>query len=153
MIRPLRNRHRATFAALAVALPIGLVAAIASRETRPVQSALPAALAAPQSEWPNARALGRLWPELDVDARQLGNMIELAPGRDFRFPDVLVYFATEAASGEDLPEGAVLLGKLSAGGDAPQRFFLSSQHLSGHLILFSLGHYTVIGSAEVRGSW
>lgn len=152
MIRPLRARHRACFAALALLLPTALVAALASREPE-AAGPLPIGLSAarePSIDWSSAVELagtglsarqgrsadGRSWIELSGRA---------VPKR----PDVLVYVATRASAQGALPEGARLVGPLGAVAPAPRVIELPAES-TGWLVLYSLADSAVLGSLELE---
>lgn len=154
MIRPLRRAHLVAWAVLALALPVGIGAALWARAPVPRVQQLweldaPAA-GAPVAELPGA------WGVLPIRTRLLRSpsskelALELWPARDLRRPDVLVYGSAEAAPpGASLPDSAYLLGALA--GDRPRRFTLPSQlaRSGGWLHLYSLGHQERIASARL----
>jgi len=90
LIRPLRSAHRAIWSALALSLPLGLVAALAARPELPRED------------------LAALEPG-SVDPHE--KLIALAAGS----PDVLVYWSEAPGAGAALPQDARLLGRADRG--------------------------------------
>lgn len=161
MIRPLRVRHRRWSLALALLLPIGLVAALAIRPAPPAVEPLPAALgSAPEPDVPGRPIAG--WGDL-WQGETLSTRVTLAPGGARRLdlvphaplaaPDLLVYWTPRTASatavGAPLPPGSRLLGGFD-GTDGALRLPLPAEATAGgRLILFSLAWGETIATAEL----
>ena len=149
MIRALRVRHRITFAVLALALPLGLAAALSSRQQVPRLNAHHNGNVAQPDMHASVRdsIVGfdgivlslRTWNENGL------RTLEIRPQRDLEQPDVLVYWA-DSTKTSGLPEPSVLLGALA--GTQPRRFTLPREVHGGRLYLYSLGHQELIGSLE-----
>lgn len=85
---------------------------------------------------------------IQLSSEDDGQVVDLYPGPETLAPDVLVYHSASAAgAGGDLPEDALLLGSLA--GLEPRRFSLPSDRSAGHVILYSLGHARLMGSAPL----
>jgi hypothetical protein len=156
MIRSLRTRHRVIFTALALALPALFAAGLLARRAVPINRL-------PDRWLPEAPASavllagqGKLWEEFGLatrvqtdeqDAARL--VLEIAPTREWREPDALLYWSESLPVSGHLPEAAVLLGPLT--GTQAQRFRLPepASQASGHLILYSLAHQKVLATAEL----
>jgi len=136
VIARLRARHRRVAFALPLLAPI-LLWVVAQRPAAPVMDALPAALLGhpptADVDWWSLPGEPRL--ELGVE-RGSGRRALRATG-PLRQPDVLVYWLPDPpGSGEGVPEGAILVGRLE--GEGPLAF--PPPGPSGSLLLFSLGH-------------
>jgi hypothetical protein len=146
MIRPLRVRHRWTITTLAVALPLGLAAAVVAREPAQVSAVEEAALEDPPLGEVFVSSLGP-WNGVPVDVR-IGregtrSVVEFAPTEALLRPDLLVYW-NQNNVGEQLRGDAVLLGKL---GERTRRFRLPAPE--GYLSLFDLARGELIQSLPV----
>ena len=149
MIQRLRAQHRATFALLAIVLPIGLWAALGSRRAVPA-AAVPSESAG-LPETPPARdeivTAGttrlrlRVWPATK-DGRRV---LELTPEQDPELPDVLIYWTNSDAT-DELPPDCTLLGSLA--GAQARRFTLAAEVRRGRLVLYSLAHQEIVASLE-----
>lgn len=149
MIRPLRRAHRAASVALALALPLGLAAALMARPDPPaaVLEGLvpPGASGRVVAEWEV--------PELGLAASLLAEeggprWLTLVPADDPREADVLVYWtAAPGAGAEALAAGARLLGTLA--GAAPRAFALPPEVAGGRLVLFGLAHQEVLATSAL----
>lgn len=157
MIAPLRARHRRAFTVLALALPALYLLALRARPDRPTMAATALPGAAPQTAASAASGAPPvpLFPDLEIDVRLLaaGTVLELDPRAMPRAPDVLVYWrrpergAASGGSGGDLPDDAVLLGALAP---RARRYPLPAP--GGTVLLYSLGHRTVIARAALPAS-
>ncbi len=151
MIAPLRRRHRVMVTLLLIAVPVGLVLALAARPPVPVVEGLPAALAAGPGFGGGDVESYDVFGELGVAVRSYhaadGAVLELTPAEPLARPDVLVYWSGETAS-DRLPDGAVLLGALS---DRARTYSVpaAAAGRAGHLVLYSLGHQEVVASGAV----
>lgn len=151
MIRPLRRVHAASFCVLAVALPVGLAAAIAARPDIPVQPSLPAVGPAANSS-PRAPSEGRLqvgevsvrWRSFDDD-RLATRVIELTPSADLLLADALVVYSSSGST-DVPPQGAMTLGSLR--GAQTVRMELPRGALGGRLHLYCAAEDRWIASAE-----
>ena len=78
-----------------------------------------------------------------------GRKLDYHPLEDLHKPDLLLYWSSSPIEGPDeLPEGAKLLGSLSG---AQARVFELGDELEGdgRLVVYSLAHGTVVGSAAL----
>jgi hypothetical protein len=154
VIRPLRARHRAIFAVLAMVVPAGYAAALLGRRAPPPPSAwpaaeLPAAPAGAGAErivmWSSHSLLTRLWRSSDATlAVRVEGWREPAP------PALALYWSPSAPSGTALPDGARFVGALGAAGGAPRELALRQAPAGGWLVLFSLGHGEVQGALALE---
>jgi len=155
----LRQRHRWMVLSLALVLPAAFFWTVSSRRLDAGIHQLPAALADPPpgrgevlavrdillgSTIVNSRLL------LDSASRQL--TLEITPRTDPRQPDPLLYWSPEAPepeSGAGVPPDAVLLGSLV--GTRTRSFPLPREAATedGSLLLYSLGHQSVLGAASL----
>ena len=148
MIHSLRVAHRRTFGVLAVALPVLLFVGLQARHIRPnVPSALkPAPRALVRQSY-------RLWRKNSIrsefyrDAQH--TYVVLWPSSELEEPDLLLYWVSEAPQ-SSLPADARLLGTFAAG----KAFALPARHSedanSGYLLLYSLGHQSVVDTAALE---
>jgi hypothetical protein len=151
MIRRLRQRHRLLTGALVLPL-IGAGIALASRPAVPVMDALPPPLAAgaPSASAPLWSAADR-WIGAVIATTLHPDQVVLTPIEPLRRPDCLLYWSPRPAEGDGLPGGAVLLGAIS--GDAGQHIPLpaAARADDGVLLIYSLGHSTVVASLALGG--
>jgi hypothetical protein len=151
VIARLRRRHRAIFGALALCLPVALVAALEARRDVPQNVRLEhggipgfdGRVKVSESQT-LVRGVGmrtRTWD----DNRLARRVLELTPERDLELPDVLVYWAPSEAT-EELPQDGILLGVLA--GAQQRRFALPREAVGGRLYWYSLAHQELIASAE-----
>lgn len=152
MIRPLRQRHRRTIAALALVLPIAFVAGIAARKPVPVAGTLPAELAT------RADVFGRvvltkadLWAGERIITRlrrdSAGAIAVEFMFRDVTRPDVLVYWVPgQETIGEGLPDRARLLGPFSNRRPLPIRPDARGER--GRLVLYSLADHEIVATSK-----
>jgi hypothetical protein len=155
MIRPLRQRHRFIFSALAALLPLAFVLAWSARNTPLRVRELPAALSNQLSSFPHVLwEKQNLWPDLKMSTRICGDALpptqlalELHPHEDFNAPDVLVYWSPQS-SGEDLNE-AYLLGTLAGMHKRSWPLPQAALQSEGKLILYSLGHQRILATAAL----
>jgi len=152
----------ATFAALAVLVPVGLVASVAKRAPLPTAEALPEDLV-PESftvtvpdsvKWVRE---GLLWEELGIEAVRVPNpggapLIAFHPTRDLRAPKVLVYWAPGQGPFADVPIGAELLGPLVRTETAVFPLPLRMRDLDGRFLIYSLGHQRMLGTWATRAT-
>lgn len=158
MIRPLRVRHRVTALTLVVVLPPLFVAALLGREPTPAAGPLSAGLEvaftkAPRCGEPDWIDEG-LWGELGITTRvgvtDGAPFCELEARSELELPDLLLYW-TAAEQPDTVPDDAVLLGGWRAG----RRCFALPQAASaeaddaGQLMLYSLAHSRVVGTASL----
>ena len=148
MIQPLRVAHRWTFGVLAVALPVLLFVGLQARHIRPnVPSALkpaPGAL---------VRQSYQLWRKNSIrsefyrDAQH--TYVVLWPSSELGEPDLLLYWVS-ADPQNNLPAGAHFLGTFAAGKAFELPLGHSADTNSGYLVLYSLGHQSVVDTAALE---
>lgn len=136
MIRPLRRAHRRIWQVTAVALPLLLALALLTREpshARPgVTPRLPAAETA--------------WPGLPLALRREASGLRVRALSPLPAPDLLLYAtAGPAGPGQALPAAAVFLGSVSE----TTQTLGAPPASSTQLVLFSLAHGAVVGTAPV----
>ena len=150
MIAGLRARHRATFSALALVLPLGFAAAMVSRP--PAQPTVDIGFDRSYEFAPG----GTAWSALAViDAQVEGLAFDVAPGwvrlhiaDDLARPDVLLYWAPDP--GDTTLTNATLLGEAAGRGSFEHRLPPPAGRGRGEFVLYSLGHHQVL--ARARGS-
>ncbi|MEM8962707.1 MAG: hypothetical protein AAGD38_14575 [Acidobacteriota bacterium] len=155
MIAPLRRRHRWLLPLVAlVTLPL-TVAALIGREPADRWVPEPGTTSIGTAPWVQAEL-----PVLSVDDTSIeGVTIELLEDGATRrlalrattpltAPVVLVYWSTDASTSTEtgLPVDATLLGSFD--GEQQRRYRLDGP-LPGTVVLYSLGHQTVIGTADL----
>lgn len=155
MIRPLRQRHRRVFTALALLLPAAWTAAILARplELAPATEALvespfsavePLALA-------TAADLGP-WGDLPLSA-VVGTdgagraLVEFRASAPLAAADLLVYWTPSWSPGAELAADARLLGRLGRG---PARWPLP--RASGWLVLYDLARAELVAARALPGT-
>jgi len=150
MIRPLRRRHLAMTATLAVITLAVFIAALAKRETIPAMAALPPALDGRPEAAGAPILLNRddLWGETAIRTRiwrgPAGLVLELTPRQPLKKPDALVYWRP----GPNLTD-AYLLGALN--GAEIRRFALpeAAAKRDGTLVVYSLAHGATAAEAAL----
>jgi len=152
MIRPLRQRHRATICSLGVLLPVAFAAGLVARKPVPVATTVPLSLAGEANDFG-----GEVWTKTDLWPGKLiitslrrnavGSVAVELMFRDLAKPDVLVYWAAGKESADKgLPDNARLLGALSNG--APLSIPADARGESGRFILYSLADHEVVASSS-----
>lgn len=150
MIRRLRQAHRLVFVFLALAIPVLLTRAFASRPLSPRSAQLlPAGGAISTSDitatW--VTQLGALRYRLDQpNVANSPAFIAFGPAATLRGPDLLVYWTSRAAPVATIEDGDLLLGRLD--GAAPVVIPLppAASDSFGTLVLYSLAHRSVVGT-------
>jgi hypothetical protein len=135
----LRRVHRLAIPVLVIAGPTALALAIAVRSPIP-SMALPPSIAPAKAS--DADDGGENGPGFGIRHTSAGLVVALA--RPLSVPDPLVYWTPKPPEGTALPDGAVLLGPLSA--DAIQ--VLPSPPEGGTIVLYSLGHAEVVAAVS-----
>lgn len=161
MIQRLRRRHRNLIVILSVILPVLFLAALATRPSAPRTQEIPPFLVNETPAFP--RVLfeeSNLWSGHDLLTRVCADqmppqrlVVELQPRRAFSEPDILVYWhEPAAASGNQLPENAYLLGALA--GKQLRRFVLpeAARLVEGKLVLYSLAHHQIVATTMLPTS-
>lgn len=156
VIQGLRDKHRLTFTALAVVLPVVFLSGLFVRKPFPTSAPLPL-LRPGRAEEAQVLTLDddHLWAGLSINTRLLSAegdptrvVVELKASRDLGLPDALVYWSEVQPAADRLPERAVLLGALN--GTRPARFTLPQAAVTQrHLILYSLARQQVIATATL----
>ncbi len=157
MIRPLRIRHRAMMAVLAVVIPLVFVAGLMAREPIPVMEQLPEAvvsLAQPSLAHQILEA-DDLWTVAPITTRVFGDAtpathlaVELTPQASLKLPDVLVYWAPQQPAGM-LPGDSFLVSSLDGTETVRGALPEAALRTDGFLILFSLARQEVIDVAPL----
>ena len=159
MNRSLRRAHLRRSLGMALLLPLGLGAALWSREAPPIDDSELSGLHAssPTSEAAlEAAKLSRVeFSGLGVallpwyqTTEPVGG-IELVAERQLAAPDVLVYWSaveSPLAPGADLAPDAMLLGTFPGGGSRHFDLPAAGQGGGGQVLLYSLGHGEVLGA-------
>jgi hypothetical protein len=151
MIQPLRQCHRAAFAALAVLLPVAFIAGIAARKGAPVVASFPGVLNGSLDA--SARVLRKesdLWPgrriRTTLGVAASGLIVEFISG-ELVGPDVLVYWETGEVQGtEGLSEKAQLLGGFSTGAPTPLPVHEGE---TGRFTLYSLANHEIVARSKM----
>ena len=144
MIRSLRRRHGAILLGLAAVVPLLAVVALLARPTLPIG---PAPIPAPTTdEWTALLSEGRVRALIESDGGR--EWLHLKRNPALIAPDVLVYWTSAIPRQRGGPgDDAVLLGPL---GDAGTHTYdLPLRETPGVVLLYSLGHATVVGSTPV----
>jgi len=152
MIRPLRQRHRATVCTLGVLLPVAFAVGLAARKSVPVAATVPSELTG------QANDLSRVvWTKTDIwpGQRIVTSLRRDAAGsvavelmlRDLAKPDVLVYWgAGKESAVEGLPDNARLLGALS--NRTPLPIPTDARGETGRFVLYSLADHEVVAASR-----
>jgi hypothetical protein len=140
--RALRTGHRGVWIALALLLPLLLVAALRARQ--PVPPGAPLEPAPATATGAPVHDVHGLWDQAAIDTRAWrdarGLVLELEPRRDLQRPDVLVYWAAGGPP-DRLPDDAHLLGTLAG---TQRRQFVLPGNGAARLYLYSLGHQEIV---------
>ncbi|MEO1366433.1 MAG: hypothetical protein AAFX50_04610 [Acidobacteriota bacterium] len=145
MIASLRRRHRWMMVALTAGLPALLAASLVDRPGMP-SSDFPGELLASASG-PALSSGDAAFAAHSGTVTRYDDALELELASALRAPDVLAYLSSTAADpSTGLPRDARLLGAVD-----PTRanLYAVGAAESGHLVLYSLGHQTVVDSAAV----
>ncbi|HVS19788.1 MAG TPA: hypothetical protein VMT18_14380 [Planctomycetota bacterium] len=148
MIRPLRARHRAIFALLAVLVPAGYATALLGRRAP-----------APESIWPAPPTSERVadGPERSVMWSPISLLTRLRRSNDGTLgvrlesweepapPATILYWSPREPVDGELPAAARFVGALGA---APRELVLRDAP-DGWLVLYSLGHGEVLGALDL----
>jgi len=152
MIRPLRQRHRRMFCALAVVLPLAFVVGVSARRSVPVAEPLLPKLTAQTSQpsqvvWTRSNLFPgrRIVTDLRKDAKA-ALALELR-SHDVVRADVLVYWKPGDRAAEDKLTDAWLLGALSNG--TPLSIPAALHGQSGRLVLYSLADHEVVVTSGI----
>ncbi len=142
MIQRLRQRHRSTFAVLALALPVGFGAALVVRPEPIGAGTLPPELLP-------AGHLDAVAPPahgVRIDAGASG--VRVAVAHDFRVPKAQLYWsATSVAAGGALPTDAIWIASLRPG---LVRSVASLPGADGVGLIYSLAHGEVAATVTIR---
>ena len=155
MIRPLRSRHRAIIAVLAVVVPLVFVLGLLARQPIPavnetttaVRPTLPAGLvevSVSDDAWAGLPVRTTWLEDGGVPPRRA---VKLELLEELGRPDLLVYWSEGPAPGDALPGDALLLGAI-ADGQARAWTLPGAAGGDGRLILYSLARHEVVGVAE-----
>jgi hypothetical protein len=144
MIHSLRTRHRVLTTALAVLLPVGIVAGLTARVGLPAVSGLPvdSAASVPADEgrafaFAVAPLEGRLLPD--------GRLV-LQPREDLRRPDLRVFWVAAGAEG---PDDGLLLGRLAGVRETVLSLPPGLRDRDGEILIYSLAHEEVVDRARL----
>jgi hypothetical protein len=137
MIQPLRNVHRRSFYAMAVALPLVFLAGLAERDRQ-----------LPTQTYAAAESNAEIWPSHLVATKFIQDAgsakIQFHLLQPLREPDPLLYFSPGGAAGNDLPQDVVLLGQATDGE------LFSLPRTRGSLLLYSLGHRKIVDQLPIK---
>ena len=155
MIRSARCIHRFLVPAIGAATLLGVGLGLKSRQAVPAMHPTDPALHGlrPGSRPAGADDTSRVAVDgLDLSLARVRSegrtYLDLYPGPGLLEPDVLIYHSANAAAANGtLPSDVLLLGTLA--GLEPRRVQLPSERVSGHLILYSLAHTRLLGSAPI----
>lgn len=129
MIQPLRTLHKRMFYVIAVVTPTIFLVGLTQRATQFVAASnAPSTLRGGAEVWPS----GVLATSIDQQAVTI-HVLQLS-----RVPDPLLYYAPASVQPAELPANAVLLGSVHGSDRLPLPY------KKGSLILYSLGHRTVV---------
>ena len=154
MIRPLRQRHRRTFLALGIFLPVALAVGVAARKPVPMVAELPAAFAViPQKfetvEWERANLFSKSPVQVQLLREQKSSgqfAVSFSATKDFVQPDLIVYWVTGNSNVTNtLPANAILLGSFSATALPLRDEIVNS---NGSLILYSLANGEIVEASK-----
>jgi hypothetical protein len=154
MIRPLRQRHRRTFLALGIFLPMALAVGIAARKPLPEIKSLPYEInPAINSFAAEVWSRPDLFPRSPVQVRLLREQsgtgkfaVALSAAKDFVKPDLLVYWLDGNPNVTDaLPDDAILLGEFNA---AQLPLPAPAETKYGLLVLYSLADNEIVGVSK-----
>jgi hypothetical protein len=149
VIAPLRARHRAMFAVLAIALPVSFVLALRARDDESNVATLPEALQS-VGERGNTYVTLQNDEEFRFAFGSTPRVVAVEHVSGERAPDLLVYWTPSAPQMHELPSGSVLLGAL---GERERRFVLPdavNEH-AGAFVVFALAHGAVIAVVDLNG--
>ncbi|MBI5385603.1 MAG: hypothetical protein HZA90_13070 [Verrucomicrobia bacterium] len=153
MIRPLRQRHRVIFCALALVLPLAFAAGVAARKPVPVMAALPSAVGGERPQFDSTIwERDDLWTQPPMRARLLAGKtnrlaVELIAARDIARADVIVYWVPgDPKLNDALPDNAVFLGAFTRNGPLPLPAEAAQQ--AGSLILYSLADHEIVARSK-----
>jgi hypothetical protein len=154
MILPLRVRHRAMIATLAVVAPAVFVLALGKRSSvRPspapdLTTWTDSTLVPAGDDWTvllNPLVQARY---LAVEGDSVPRAVALIARMPVEAPDVLIYWAPSAGDSAALPPGATLLGPLRNPGLERYRLPFSGPP-EGYLLLYSLAHHERLAIARL----
>jgi hypothetical protein len=150
MILNLRQRHRVTFCALGLFLPVAFAAGVAARRTVPEITSAPSVLDL-RSGLPGRliRTESDLWPGKAImtilRAKPSGSLTVEFMFKELPGPDVLVYWvAGESSPRKRLPDNAQLLGQLSNQTELP----LAEKPGVGRFVLYSLADHEIVATSK-----
>jgi hypothetical protein len=151
MIQPLRTVHRRAFVALALVLPAILLAGIEERHPGTGMTGRGPDL--PATAYLVRESTG-LWAQHSIATKFYGRLdspkdiyVVLRPTQALNEPDLLLYWSNNTPQGKSLPSESLLVAPYTA----DKTFTLPlAKERAGNLILFSLGHQTVLDSARVE---
>jgi hypothetical protein len=154
MIRALRQRHRRTFLALGIIVPVAFAIGIAARKPLPEVNSLPTEIAPVTAAfaveiWSRAD----LFPKSPVQVRLLRKTIgsgkfavAFSAAKNFVKPDLLVYWsAGNSTSTNALPASAILLGAFTG---SQLALPLTVEKKSGVLLLYSLADNEIVDESK-----
>jgi hypothetical protein len=154
MIRPLRQRHRRTFLALGIFLPMAFALGIFARKPLPEVKSLPKEISpAINSFADEVWSRADLFPKSPVKIRLLREQsgtgkfaVAFSAEKFFVKPDLLVYWSAGNQSITNaLPDNAILLGAFNA----PQLSLpAAAEKTDGRLVLYSLADNEIVDSSK-----
>ncbi|MFN0244768.1 MAG: hypothetical protein ACKVWV_17925 [Planctomycetota bacterium] len=161
MIRSLRARHRLWTVALALALPVGVTAALVLRPKLPLALEIPFSgaeratigpIVARDDLFESSRIRARLWSEPGEPANGSlpHRVLELTPEHDFARPDVLVYWSPAAPESDAPATGSILLGSLDGTQARRMKLPENARNARGWLCIYSLVEPEIVASAVLE---
>jgi hypothetical protein len=153
MIRPLRRRHRVTFFALTVLLPVAFGAGMAARKSGPATASPPPTLSVETPRFDTVLwERDDLWEQMSVRLRftsdEAGRLaVTILPKLEIIRPDLIVYWAPGPPKLDGkLADDAIFLGALNRNGAL--RWPANATGQEGTLLLYSLADHEIVAASK-----